>query len=110
MQSQTFYSNGKLLLTGEYVVLDSAKALAVPTRYGQNLIVSKGSLRQIKWTSFDADKSIWFQDTITFEAIKNKTIDAKNEEIKNTLLEILHQAHTQNPNFLDGEGYTVELI
>jgi mevalonate kinase len=108
MQSQTFYSNGKLLLTGEYVVLDGAKALAIPTRYGQNLMVSKGSLRQIKWTSFDANKSIWFQDTITFEAIKNKTIDAKNEEIKNTLLEILHQAHTQNPSFLDGEGYTVE--
>ena len=40
MRTQTFYSNGKLLLTGEYVVLDGAKALAVPTRFGQNLIVA----------------------------------------------------------------------
>ena len=34
---KTFYSNGKLLITGEYVVLDGAKALALPTKYGQNL-------------------------------------------------------------------------
>ena len=31
---QTFYSHGKLLLTAEYVVLDGAKALAVPTIFG----------------------------------------------------------------------------
>jgi mevalonate kinase len=30
---QTFYSNGKLLITGEYLVLDGAKALL----YQQNL-------------------------------------------------------------------------
>ena len=47
METQTFYSNGKLLLTGEYVVLDGAKALAVPTRFGQNLIVKKVNNQQI---------------------------------------------------------------
>ena len=35
METQTFYSNGKLLITGEYVVLDGAKALALPTKFGQ---------------------------------------------------------------------------
>ena len=58
MQNQTFYSNGKLLLTGEYVVLDGAKALAVPTRFGQNLIVKKVNNQQINWISFDSDKRI----------------------------------------------------
>ncbi|MDB4497362.1 GHMP kinase, partial [Flavobacteriaceae bacterium] len=29
----TFYSNGKLLLTGEYLVLEGATALAVPTKF-----------------------------------------------------------------------------
>ena len=29
-----FAAHGKLLLTGEYFVLDGAVALAVPTRYG----------------------------------------------------------------------------
>ena len=37
----TYYSNGKLLITGEYVVLDGATALAIPTKYGQSLCVSK---------------------------------------------------------------------
>ena len=92
MQNKTFYSNGKLLLTAEYVVLDGAKALAVPTRFGQNLKVKKGKNQQINWKSFDADKSIWFQDTITFSDIQNKIISENNNSVKNTLIEILHQA------------------
>ena len=61
---KTFYSNGKLLITGEYLVLDGAKALALPTKYGQYLTVSLGENQEIHWTSFDKDKSIWFQETI----------------------------------------------
>ena len=34
-----FYSHGKLLLTGEYLVLDGALALAVPCKLGQSLTV-----------------------------------------------------------------------
>ena len=108
MQTQTFYSNGKLLITGEYVVLDGAKALAVPTRFGQNLIVTSGNNQEIKWTSFDADKSVWFQDTITFQEVKNKTLNENNNKVKNTLIEILHQAFKQNPNFLNEDGYSIE--
>lgn len=99
MQNQTFYSNGKLLLTGEYVVLDGAKALAVPTRFGQNLIVKKGNNKQINWISFDSDESIWFQDNIAFSDIKNKHLSESDHSVKNTLIEILHQAFIQNPDF-----------
>ena len=73
METQTFYSNGKLLITGEYVVLDSAKALALPTKFGQSLVVKSGENQQIKWASFDSDKSIWFEDIISFEEIKIKS-------------------------------------
>ncbi len=108
MQTQTFYSNGKLLITGEYVVLDGAKALAIPTRFGQNLSVTSGSNQELKWTSFDADKSVWFQDIITFQEVKNKTLNENNNKVKNTLIEILHQAFVQNPSFLDANGYSIE--
>ena len=47
METQTFYSNGKLLITGEYVVLDGAKALALPTKFGQSLVVKQGPKNQI---------------------------------------------------------------
>ncbi len=58
-----FYSNGKLLITGEYVVLDGAKALALPTKFGQNLIIEEANDELIEWKSYDADGSIWFESS-----------------------------------------------
>ncbi len=104
---QTFYSNGKLLITGEYVVLDGAKAFALPTRFGQNLIVENGQNQQIDWKSYDSDGSIWFESTITFEAIRNKQ-SFEGDKIKSTLVEILHHALLLNPKFLEKkDGYTI---
>ena len=34
-----YYSNGKLLITGEYSVLEGAKSLAIPTNFGQDLVI-----------------------------------------------------------------------
>ncbi|WP_321540039.1 GYDIA family GHMP kinase [Flavobacterium piscinae] len=96
---QTFYSNGKLLLTGEYVVLDGALALALPTKFGQNLIVEPISSEQILWKSFDQDGSVWFEDEFSFDEIIHKPFDAENS-VRNTLLEILHEAFQMQPDFL----------
>jgi len=102
-----FYSNGKLLITGEYLVLDGAKAFALPTKFGQNLIVEKGNNQEIKWTSFDADGSIWFEDTFSFLDISNKSNTGKSS-IRNTLIEILHEGYLLNPDFFNqAEGYSV---
>lgn len=104
---KTFYSNGKLLITGEYVVLDGAKAFALPTKFGQNLIIEEGKNKQIEWKSFDKDGTIWFEDTITFENITKKE-KFESDKIKNTLVEILHEAYVLNPKFIeDSEGYTI---
>lgn len=106
--TQTFYSNGKLLITGEYVVLDGAKALALPTKFGQYLHVSYGEKNTLFWKSHDSDGSVWFEDEISFEAIKNKTHSDSKNTVKNTLIDILHQAYIQNNSFLDhSEGYKV---
>ena len=108
MATQTFYSNGKLLLTGEYVVLDGAEALAVPTRFGQNIMVKQVVTQELKWTSFDSDKSIWFQDILTFSEIINKSVSEKNDAVKNNLIEILYQANLQNPTILNQLGFEIE--
>src|SRR6478609_5513262 len=105
---QTFYSNGKLLITGEYLVLDGAKAFALPTKFGQNLIIEESEGEIIHWKSFDSDGSIWFEETIPFASIvrKERFDDAKN--IKNTLIEILHEAYRMNPDFIaKAKGYTI---
>ena len=77
-----FYSNGKLLITGEYLVLDGAKAFALPTKFGQNLIIEKGNDQEIKWASFDSDGSIWFEDTFSFNDILEKRTFEETSYIK----------------------------
>jgi mevalonate kinase len=96
---RTFYSNGKLLITGEYLVLDGAKAFALPTKFGQNLIVESGLNKEFQWKSYDSDHSIWFEDTILFSEI---TTAAKTEEesVRATLIRILREAYLLNSAFI----------
>lgn len=103
---KTFYSNGKLLITGEYLVLNGVKAFALPTKFGQNLIVEEGNNNQIEWKSFDNDRSIWFQEIISFKSIAAKEIF--EDKTKTTLVEILHEAYLQNSGFItDSKGYKI---
>jgi len=98
---QEFYSNGKLLITGEYAVLDGAKALALPTKFGQHLTVENATENQIEWISLDPDDSIWLHEMIPFERILNNEKFPPEETIKNTLLQILHEAYNLNPQIID---------
>jgi mevalonate kinase len=103
----TFYSNGKLLITGEYLVLDGAKAFALPTKFGQNLIVEAGSNQFIHWKSYDSDNSLWFEESISFLDI-TETTTPEVETVKTTLISILHQAYLLNPNFITKfKGYSI---
>ena len=104
---QTFYSNGKLLITGEYLVLDGAKAFALPTKFGQSLIIEKSTNPGIQWKSFDADGQIWFEDSIQFSEIKNSMAN-EPETVRSTLLSILHEGYLLNPDFInDVTGYSI---
>ena len=104
---QTFYSNGKLLITGEYLILDGAKGLALPTKMGQNLIVEDTNSGNLNWKSYDADGSIWFEDQITFQEIKESNSNS-TESVKATLIKILQVADNMNPNVLShSEGFTI---
>ncbi|MCB6232022.1 GHMP kinase [Flavobacterium psychrophilum] len=104
---KTFYSNGKLLITGEYVVLDGAVALALPTKMGQNLIIENGFDKKIVWKSYDFDGSIWFDDTILFSDIRSKKY-FENNITKTTLVEILYESFLLNSDFINhSDGYIV---
>lgn len=61
---QEFYACGKLLLSGEYLVLRGAEALAVPTRYGQKLVYEAES-ENIHWQSIDKDGNCWLEVEIS---------------------------------------------
>ncbi len=106
---KSFYSNGKLLLTGEYAVLDGALALAVPTRYGQSLSIKKVDLPQLIWKSRDENGKIWFENVFDLNRFPSPAILPKNNPVAETLLKILREAQKLNPDFLRmGNGYQVE--
>lgn len=97
---QRFKSNGKLLLTAEYVVLDGALSLALPTRLGQSLSVVSTQEKGIFWRSFSNENSIWFQE---------KLFTKSNNPIAQTLEKILCEAQRLNSKFLhENSGFLVE--
>ncbi|MFK7783359.1 GYDIA family GHMP kinase [Psychroserpens sp.] len=102
------HSHGKLLLTGEYLVLDGALSLAVPTRFGQSLIIKPTEEPMLLWKSFDDNKKLWFEGTFK---IKNNEIlkQIQNDDsISNRLVQILNAAKSLNPMFLNkSQGYEV---
>ena len=105
----SFYSNGKLLITGEYLVLDGAKSLAVPTKYGQNLVVSSLPEKELVWESYTHKNERWLQ--VVFDLPRLRIISATfgaNQEGGNDLLaenlqNILFKARELNPTFLKNQ-------
>ena len=70
-------ANGKLLITCEYFVLDGAKALAIPTIYGQSLTVNFSP--NFSWKSYNHIDKLWLE-------IDNNKVSS---EVEKKLLEIL---------------------
>lgn len=102
-----FYSNGKLLLTSEYLVLDGAEALAIPTVYGQSLEVKHGKENVLTWTSYDHQNVSWFE--AVFQADEVFTVlSFSDKKMAETLQHILAEAKKLNPNFLqEKSGFEV---
>lgn len=109
------YSNGKLLLTGEYVVLDGATSLAVPTKFGQDLIVEPIKESQLIWGSFTHTGECWFEASFDLPKLRltsatfNSDKEGSAEFIAETLRDILQEAKRLNPEFLTTEnGFLVK--
>ncbi|NCT08542.1 MAG: GHMP kinase [Flavobacteriia bacterium] len=110
-----FYSNGKLLLTGEYLVLEGAKALAIPTKFGQDLEVISIKEPQLIWGSFDLNGNCWFEAIFELPKLRlisatfDSDVDGNSDKIAETLLEILSEAKKLNPDFLNSNaGFLVK--
>lgn len=97
-----FYSNGKLLITGEYVVLDGALALAVPTKSGQSLVVENREDGLISWTALNYEGEDWFKLKLKFTAGMFETYGetSASPEIIENLKQILTEADKLNPELL----------
>lgn len=96
---QKFYSNGKLLLTAEYLVLDGALALAIPTTYGQSLTIEPFENGQLCWESYDELGKLWFTASRSLKSVFTASILDVNK-IEDRMLQILRAAQDANPNLL----------
>jgi len=97
--NKTLYANGKLLIIGEYTVLDGSNAFALPCRFGQSMEVRLAESATINWKSLDADGSEWLTASIPLADIySSRNADATTETAM--LVKVLHQAHTANPEVL----------
>ena len=110
-----FYSNGKVLITGEYLVLDGATALALPTKFGQDLLVERVKVLELFWKSFSETGDCWFEAVFDLPTLRLKSStfssvdEPKMEFIAETLQNILLEATRLNPSFLkSGHGFLVK--
>lgn len=95
-------AHGKLLLTGEYGVLNGALALALPVRYGQRLEV--GPLESpaiLRWMSRDRQGAVWFE--AEYSLIDLAIVRTAHRKTAEVLQQILAACRRQNPAFLNGE-------
>lgn len=69
---RTISTKGKLLLTGEYFVLNGALALAIPVRYGQRFIIKESAATSLQWESFDHQGQKWFDGHFGLNPLKIK--------------------------------------
>ncbi len=95
---KTYYSNGKLLITGEYLVLKGALAFALPVNKGQRTDITCGkNVGQISWNSFFGNEN-WFGAQLTINDLEIiSTSDFERAGYVQRLLKILKEL---NPGFL----------
>lgn len=93
------HPRGKLLLSGEYFVLDGALSLALPTRQGQQFEISAGGQSGLlTWESLDSAGNAWFSgifNTNDFEIIAESDL-----AVATRCQQLLRTCRTLAPNFL----------
>ncbi len=99
---KTWHSNGKLLLTGEYLVLEGAKALAVPVNKGQNLKIQQEEPKDfpvLHWMAYQLSE-LWFQASYRLPELS--VIQTSNADFASNLQNLLETCKKISPEFLDG--------
>ncbi len=101
-EAACYYSNGKLLLSGEYLVLAGATALAMPVRYGQRLCVSSTPAAEVlvNWTTYVRGR-IWYRESFRGRSLDQAETAGNGKSATSRFLRsLLMEAKRQNPAFL----------
>jgi mevalonate kinase len=89
-----YQAHGKFLLTGEYLVLKGALALALPLKLGQSLSVETRHGTSLQWDAYKPDDQ-WFSVTMTPKNLE--IIDSDDQPKAEKLAQILLAVKQLNP-------------
>lgn len=100
-QQQSWYAHGKLLVTGEYLVMKGTQGLALPLKQGQSLHVEQIQSKQAEliWIA-DHPQGNWFRSRHTLPDLKD--VESTRQELSHKLTNILQAIRQLNPDFLNG--------
>lgn len=104
-QHVSYYANGKLLLTGEYLIMDGATALALPVKYGQQLDLTTDSHQNLVWEASDVNGT-WFEGIFSLPSLA--VIRATDEYVGKYLQRLLQAAAELNSNHSLTEGCNIQ--
>ncbi len=97
-----FYSHGKLLLAGEYMVLVGAEAFAIPCKMGQSLEFESNDSKILKWESWDNKNQLWFSTSLDISDFS--ILDTNDTITSERLIQILSAIRTQKNDFIKKNG------
>ena len=101
---QKYHSHGKFLLTGEYLVLKGALALAIPLKLGQSMTVETRHGTSLQWNAYQPDGP-WFSIALNPKTLE--IVDCNDQAKAEKLAQILNAVKTLNPNAFN-EGLCFE--
>ena len=88
-------------------MLDGAHAFAIPTKYGQKMIVKNSRGSDLVWECIDKDGNSWFSSHISLYDFS--AINTTDQEVSDNLQKILKNAVRLNSEFLSKwNGFKVE--
>jgi len=102
-----FYSPGKLLITAEYLVLNGARAFALPTQKGQHMRVTPLEVPVLKWKSYTHTQEVWMGVILSVDNFECIEDNATPLPLIKKLQDILKCVRVLQPTFCS-RGFEVE--
>ncbi len=95
----SFHAHGKLLLSAEYVVLDGALALALPTQQGQRLTTKASNSPKAQWIAKEHTGMTWLDFQFSWPNLA--LIESSDEQAGHRLISLLQIIKELRPGFLE---------
>jgi len=108
VHKNSWFANGKLLLTGEFLVLDGAKALAVPLKFGQHFTVNNTQAKTLEWEA-KSPEGTWVKAILRWPELE--VLETTGKVHADRLVLLLQKVIELSPVFIEKfQGARVETL